>query len=498
MVMRPTIHTMLISEVLESAGSQLAQTICSDPATTISGITHDSRAVMPGDIYVAVPGFTRHGIEFVEQAKAAGAVAVASDAHGCEIARAHGLATIELQDVRAEMAHLAAAVYGHPERALKLVGVTGTNGKTTITHMMRAIGTSSNRSTAVIGTVGVYINGEVLPQSRTTPESTDLYALLAVMRERGVEIVLMEVSSHAIVLHRVDGLIFNVVLFTNLTQDHLDFHSTMDEYFAAKAQIFTKRFAQRAIVCVDDEWGMKLAAISDIPVTTVGVDGEWKVSLASQSTAEGTVFTATSRNGGEVEAAVNMLGSFNAVNAMMAALAWEQLGLSLSDAVGSLKDLPQIPGRLELVDCGQKFTAVVDYAHTPDAVQKVLSELRRVCSGHLIVVLGCGGDRDANKRPLMGEAAATLADVVIVTDDNPRSEDPSLIRAAVLSGTRSHSAAVSEVGDRAAAISSAVAAAGTGDVVAVLGKGHESGQEIAGVVHPFNDREVLCEVLKHA
>lgn len=496
--MRPTTTPLSLTSITSHVREHISEISFHGDDVMVTGITHDSRAVVPGDIYVAVPGFTRHGIEFAEQAIAAGAVAIATDAAGCVTARELGVTAIELVDVRRDMAHLAAEVYGHPERDLHIVGVTGTNGKTTITHVMRAIGQSHGKSIGVIGTVGVFINDEVLPQSRTTPESTDLYALLSIMKQRGVEFVFMEVSSHAVVLHRVEGLVFDVALFTNLTQDHLDFHSTMAEYFAAKAQIFGPGRARHAVICVDDEWGTKLATNSAIPQVTVGAGGQWQVEVRHDSSFAGCSFTGRSTSGDSVSAAINMLGSFNAVNGLMAALAWDQLGIALTDALESLRNLPQIPGRLELVDCGQEFLAVVDYAHTPDAVRKVLTELRAACTGTLTVVLGCGGDRDAAKRPVMGKAAAEIADVVIVTDDNPRSEEPAAIRAEVLTGARTQSAVVQEIGDRAEAIAVALESATTGDVVAVLGKGHESGQEIAGVIHPFNDRDVVCEVLNRA
>ena len=494
--MRPQTKPQLLSAIVAGAHLDDARTTGDD--VLVTGITHDSREVVAGDIYVAVPGFNRHGIEFAQSAIDAGAVAIASDAEGCAQAKALGIPSIQLVDVRRDMAHLAAQVYGHPEQCLHLVGVTGTNGKTTITHVMRAIGQAHAKKIAVIGTIGIFIGDESLPQSRTTPESTDLYALLAIMVERGVEYVFMEVSSHAIVLNRVDGLVFDVALFTNLTQDHLDFHESMENYFAAKADLFASTRAKHAVICVDDEWGRALASSLQIPAVTVGAGGDWQIEVRQDPSFAGCSFTGTHTSGRKVVASINMLGSFNAVNGMMASVAWDQLGIPLDDALRALRELPQIPGRLELVDCGQPFLAVVDYAHTPDAVRKVLTELRAACTGTLTAVLGCGGDRDAAKRPLMGIAAADLADRVIVTDDNPRSENPEAIRSAVLLGAREHGLDVHEIGDRAEAIAHALSNAQAGDVVAVLGKGHESGQEIAGVIYPFSDRDVICEVLTHA
>ena len=464
---------------------------------TVFGITHDSRSVQPGDLYVALLGANNHGIDFIEEAISNGAVAVASDSHGASIAKQKGLPVIELSNAREGMANLAAEVYGHPEKKLTLTGVTGTNGKTTTTHILRSMFLDANKQVGVIGTLGTYLGEEHLPGARTTPESTDLYATLALMAERGITHVFMEVSSHALALNRVSGIKFDVAIFTNLTQDHLDFHGSMDNYFAAKALLFTPEFSKQAIICIDDDWGLKLAAQTKIPVVTIGANGDWKAARANSNSDGVTTQQIDIKDSNSISISVNMLGSYNATNAACALAASQLLGLPMSAGLESLKKVRSIPGRLEKVSIESPGTAIVDYAHTPDAVATVLTVIKDANPKRIITVIGCGGDRDALKRPLMGKVAAQLSDIVIVTDDNPRSEDPAAIRRAVINGTADCPAQVFEVGDRRVAISKALELADLGDVIAILGKGHESGQEIAGKVFPFDDRLVVSEESKN-
>jgi UDP-N-acetylmuramoyl-L-alanyl-D-glutamate--2,6-diaminopimelate ligase len=459
----------------------------------ILGISHDSREIQPGDLYVALPGANNHGAEFIEQAITNGAVAVASDAHGTAIAKRLGLPTIELDDPRISMAHFAARIYGHPEKNLSITGVTGTNGKTTTTHMLRSIFLDAGHHVGVIGTLGTYIDEECIPGARTTPESTDLFALLAVMVERGITHVFMEVSSHALALHRVVGLKFQVAIFTNLTQDHLDFHGSMENYFAAKAKLFTPEYSESAVICIDDSWGQKLFSKIEIPAITIGKNGDWVASDAISNANGMTLQNLQLPNGESIALKVNMLGTYNATNAACALAASDILGNPIAASLKALEHIRAIPGRLEKIAISSAGTAIVDYAHTPDAVATVLTVIRDASPQKVITVIGCGGDRDSLKRPLMGKMAAQLSDVVIVTDDNPRSEKPSDIRAAVLAGTVTGSAQVIEIGDRRQAISQALRMAQAGDVVAVLGKGHETGQEIAGEVFPFDDRLVVAQ-----
>jgi UDP-N-acetylmuramoyl-L-alanyl-D-glutamate--2,6-diaminopimelate ligase len=482
-----------------SALSQLAKLVSGSHSgeATVFGITHDSRSVQPGDLYVALLGANNHGIDFVDEAMSGGAVAIATDTHGASVANQKGIPAIELANAREDMARLAAEVYGHPERKLSITGVTGTNGKTTTTHILRSVFLDAGKRVGVIGTLGTYLDDDHLPGARTTPESTDLFATLALMAERGITHVFMEVSSHALALHRVAGIKYDVAVFTNLTQDHLDFHGSMENYFAAKALLFTPEFSKQAIICTDDEWGIKLAAQVKIPAVTIGLNGDWKT-IRANSNADGMTAQHIDIKGSDsILISVNMLGSYNAMNAACALAASQILGLPMAAGLESLKKVRSIPGRLEKVSIESPGIAIVDYAHTPDAVATVLTVIKDANPRRIITVIGCGGDRDPLKRPLMGKVAAQLSDIVIVTDDNPRSEDPAVIRKAVIDGTADCPAQVIEVGDRRAAILSALKISEPGDVIAVLGKGHESGQEIAGKVFPFDDREVVIEESKN-
>ena len=460
---------------------------------TVTGITHDSRSVRPGDLYVALLGARNHGIEFIDQAISNGAVAIATDEVGSQAAATRNLPYLELVNARQDMAKLSASIYGHPESKLKLVGVTGTNGKTTTTHMLRSMFLDSGEHVGVIGTLGTYLDQESIPAARTTPESTDLYALLAIMLERGITYVFMEVSSHALELDRVLGLQFDVAVFTNLTQDHLDFHGSMENYFEAKAKLFNPSYAKSAVICVDDEWGKKLLEKTTIPAISIGKSGDWETHLAKSTEIGFTKQEIKLSDGSQFTLEVNMLGSYNATNASCALAASELLGLPFAQGLASLRSIRAIPGRLESVKIASQGTVIVDYAHTPDAVATALKAISESCSGQLITVIGCGGDRDASKRPIMGQVASQLSNVVIVTDDNPRSEDASQIRSEVMAGVDSQSAQIFEVGNRREAIAMALRMAKSNDVIAILGKGHESGQEINGEVFPFDDRLVAAQ-----
>jgi UDP-N-acetylmuramoyl-L-alanyl-D-glutamate--2,6-diaminopimelate ligase len=479
--------------------SQLA-TLVSGSLTgeaTVFGVTHDSRSVQLGDLYVALLGANNHGIDFIDEAISNGAVAVASDTHGASVAIQKRLPVIELSNAREDMAKLAAEVYDHPEKKLTLTAVTGTNGKTTTTHVLRSMFLDAEKQVGVIGTLGTYLGEEHLPGARTTPESTDLYATLALMAESGITHVFMEVSSHALALNRVSGIKFDVAIFTNLTQDHLDFHGSMDNYFAAKALLFTSEYSKQAIICTDDDWGIKLAAQIKIPVVTIGVSGDWKAARANSNSDGMTTQQVDFKDSDSISISVNMLGSYNATNAACALAASQLLGLPMAAGLESLKKVRSIPGRLEKVSIDSPGTAIVDYAHTPDAVATVLTVIKDANPKRVITVIGCGGDRDALKRPLMGKVAAQLSDIVIVTDDNPRSEDPAAIRKAIVDGTTHCPAQVIEVSDRRVAISKALELAEPGDVIAILGKGHETGQEMLGEMFPFDDRVVVREESKN-
>jgi UDP-N-acetylmuramoyl-L-alanyl-D-glutamate--2,6-diaminopimelate ligase len=395
------------------------------------------------------------------------------------------------------MGPAAAWVYGDPAGSLLLLGVTGTNGKTTTAYLLDAGLRSAGRQTGLVGTIETRIGGETVSSARTTPEATELHALLAVMRERGVEAVSMEVSSHALALGRVDGLVFDLAAFTNLSQDHLDFHHDMDSYFAAKAALFTAAHSRRGVVAVDDGWGRRLAAEATVPVTTIGTSqGQWRRSDVEVAAGGPRRTVLTAPDGSEHVVAIGLVGGINLANAAIAYLTLLEAGLDPVLVRAGIADLASIPGRMERIDAGQPFVALVDYAHTPAAVSRLLSEARELAAptGRVVVVLGCGGDRDRDKRPLMGAAAATGADLAIFTNDNPRSEDPAAILDAMRSGVPSGTEVVIEP-DRIRAIEIAVAAAAAGDAVVIAGKGHEQGQETAGVVVPFDDRVALRQVL---
>jgi UDP-N-acetylmuramoyl-L-alanyl-D-glutamate--2,6-diaminopimelate ligase len=465
-------------------------------------VTQDSRAVRPGDLYVARAGARTHGVEHTGAALAAGAAAGMTEAAAGPRAVAAGApAVLEVPDPRAAAGPVAAAVYGDPSRALRVLGVTGTNGKTTTTYLLDAGLRAAGERTGLVGTVETRVGAEVLPSVRTTPEAPDLQALLASMRERGATSVAMEVSSHALALDRVTGTRFRVAGFTNLSQDHLDFHADMDDYFRAKARLFTPEFSDRGVVWCGDAWGRRLVAEATVPVRAVGpAPAEWSVGVV-RSDAGGGVAAVSAPDGQRYEVVTALPGSFNVANAVLAFVMLVDAGVDPAGAATGIASLRHVPGRMEPVDAGQPFLVVVDYAHTPDAVETVLREARRLAGdGRVLVVLGCGGDRDRDKRPLMGAAAARLADVAVLTDDNPRSEDPQEILAAVVAGARAAGgeAELRVEPDRRAAVASAVRAARPGDVVVVAGKGHEQGQERAGVVEPFDDRTVAREALADA
>ena len=487
-----------------------------DPRVMVTGVTLDSRAIRTGDLYAALPGANVHGARFVAAAVGLGAVAVLTDPAGAALLALSELPVpvLVVPDPRAALGFVAALVYGGASQELTILGITGTNGKTTTAYLLDSALRSLGRVTGLIGTVETRIGEDRIKSVRTTPESADLHALFAVMLERGVDTCTMEVSSHALALHRVDGVLYDVVAFTNLSQDHLDFHGSMEDYYQAKASLFTPERAVRAVVCVDDEWGQRLARGAGVPVVSVSSRLDPLADWQLQTSGPGEPDFELIGDGQRLSLRSALPGDFNRVNTAVAALVLLAAGYPGDSIEKALATDPHVPGRMERVrveddpplegaEESRMPLAVVDFAHTPDAVASALKALRHNTSGSLIVVLGAGGDRDTGKRAAMGAAAASHADVVLVTDDNPRSEDPASIRAAVLRGAvaQDQSAArpspgrIREIGDRAAAIRAAVALAAARDTVVVLGKGHESGQDIAGVVHPFDDRAELRAAL---
>jgi UDP-N-acetylmuramoyl-L-alanyl-D-glutamate--2,6-diaminopimelate ligase len=471
-----------------------------DDGTIVTGLSLSTQRILPGDLYAALAGTRVHGIDFVADALEAGAVAVLTDEVGASRVRPGspllaGVPVVVTDDPRRTLGRLSAAVYGDPASALRMIGVTGTQGKTTTTRLLEGGLQRAGITAGVIGTVGTRIAGKDVKTSLTTPEAPDLHALFARMREQRVAACAMEVSSHALVLGRVDGVVFDVAVFLNLGRDHLDFHRDVADYYAAKASLFTPERARRGLVNVDDEHGRRLAAEAPVPVRTFSTirDADWRavdVVLGPQ----GATFTVVGPDV-RLQARCPLPGDFNVTNTLAAIAAAAEAGLDAARVATGIGQGGGVPGRLERIEGGQDFTVVVDYAHKPDAVEAAIRTLRPLTDGRVIVVIGAGGDRDAGKRPLMGELASRLADLVIVTDDNPRTEDPATIRAAVLEGARRGSAEVVELGDRRDAIGEAIARAGAGDIVLIAGKGHETGQEVAGVVHPFDDRQVAREAI---
>jgi UDP-N-acetylmuramoyl-L-alanyl-D-glutamate--2,6-diaminopimelate ligase len=470
----------------------------------VSGISIDSRLVRPGDLYVALSGAHHHGAEFIQQAAQAGAVAILTDAAGSRIADGIQLPVIVVDHPRQAMAGVAATIYGRPADALTMCAVTGTNGKTTTTFLLEAALRAGGVSIGLVGTVGFRLNGVALdcvPTTVTTPESTDLQGLLAFLLEEGAETVVMEVSSHALVLGRADAITFDVAAFTNLGRDHLDFHGDMESYFEAKASLFTPERTRQAVINVDDPRGRELVQRigrhASIGLTTVSIDGDAACrALAYQAQPDGRTDVRADLRGRVVDFSLRLPGDFNVRNALTALAMVDAIGGDLESAAAGLAHA-NVSGRMQRIELGPSAPLVyVDFAHTPQAIA---AALEAVASRRRIVVVGCGGDRDPQKREPMGEAAARHADVVIATDDNPRSEEPAAIRAQLISGARAAvlrdglATEVIDGGDRRSAINLALQLAAPGDVIAILGKGHEVGQEIAGSVLPFSDPVVTAE-----
>ncbi|SEQ61129.1 UDP-N-acetylmuramoyl-L-alanyl-D-glutamate--2,6-diaminopimelate ligase [Microlunatus flavus] len=469
-------------------------------AVAVSGVTLDARLVEPGDLFVGLPGRHHHGASFAAQAAAAGAVALLTDAAGADLAGGV-LPLAVVDDARRAMAPVAARVYGEPACALTTYGITGTQGKTTTAYLLDAALRAAGTSTGLVGTVGFSLDGHDLGGSRTTvttPESPELQGLLGHLVERGAQALVMEVSSHALVLGRVDAVVFDVAAFTGFGEDHLDFHGDVESYFEAKASLFTPERARHAVVNLDDERGPEIvrrARAAGLPVTTTGFGRDVDVHPVRMGPVDRGRSGLRVRVGDrELETWLPLPGEHNVRNALTALAMVAASGGDLG-AAGRGLETASVPGRMQRVDLGDGAPAVfVDFAHTPQAVAAAVAALSD--THRVVVVLGAGGDRDPGKRRPMGHAAAWSADVVVVTDDNPRGEDPAAIRAEVLTGARSALGRAVEVvdgGDRRSAIATALALAGPDDAVLVLGKGHERGQEVAGVVHPFVDADVVRE-----
>jgi len=461
------------------------------PAVDIAGLAYDNRTVGPRDLFFCVRGFTTDGHQFAADAVSRGAAALVVD----QLVDVD-IPQVEVKDVRRAMATAAAKFYGDPTRTLQVVGVTGTNGKTTTAYLVRSLLEAAGQRSGLLGTVKSIVAGAEREAGRTTPEAIDLQRTFREMLDGGDAACVMEVSSHALELARVDAVNFAVGIFTNLTQDHLDFHPTMEDYFLSKRKLFTECHAQTAIINLDDPYGRRLAADPEIEqLLTFALDDPAASFRASdlKTDLEGSSFTVHAPDGVH-ELRSPLRGRFNVYNALAALAAARALGVAADVAIAAVQQAGQVPGRFETVDQGQPFAVLVDYAHTPDSLENVLAAARVLTEGRLHVVFGCGGDRDRGKRPVMGEIAARLADHVIVTSDNPRSEDPAAIIDEILTGIE---LPVEHEVDRRIAIASAIRAAAPGDVVVIAGKGHEQGQEFAnGQKLPFDDVTVAREALR--
>jgi len=480
---------MRLDELVAGAG---AAEIRGDAGVEIASLAYDSRKVGPGTLFFCVPGERADGHEFGAAAVEAGAAALVVERE------------LELQvpqvlvgDARAAMAPLAARFWGDPTAELRVVGVTGTNGKTTSAFLVREILEAAGIRCGLLGTVKQVVGGVDEEVERTTPEAIELQATFRRMLERGDEACVMEVSSHALVLHRADAIVWDVALFTNLTQDHLDFHADMEDYFQAKRKLFAAG-PGAAIVNLDDAYGRRLA--EEFECRTFSADGADADYIARDVSFDpaGAQFTALlPPTGGEVRVRTGLPGHFNVANALGALAVADALGVDPQVAAAGLARAARVPGRFEPIDEGQDFVVLVDYAHTPDSVENVLQAARRLTGGRLISVFGAGGDRDRDKRPKMGRAGGELSDLAVITSDNPRSEDPAAIVAEVAAGAAGQAAEVLVEVDRRAAIALALGRASAGDTVVIAGKGHEQGQEFErGRKIPFDDREVAREELR--
>jgi len=509
MELRPSsVAALSLADVAARCGEsvQIADAAAAD-AVRVTGATVDSRDVRAGDLFGAFPGFKVHGARFAADAVAAGAAAILTDAEGAALVLEAGLEVPVLvaADARVAMGEAAAAVYGDPSRDLVFVGVTGTNGKTTTAYFIDNALAQVHERRGIMGTVELRIGDQAIESPRTTVESPVLHGLLARMRDEGVTSAVTEVSSHAAALERISGVDFSVAVFTNLQWDHLDFHGTMEEYLAAKAKLFAPGRARRGVINVDDQWGRSLASTVEIPAWTVSThpddphDADWTVTWADVGLdGVGSRFTFRDPDGTEHHAESPLPGLVNVSNAMVAIAAAHAAGLSLEQAIEGVASAHGVPGRMERVieRSAVDPLAIVDYAHTPDALTLALEGVRPITPGRLILIFGSDGDRDQGKRPVMGGIAARLADVIVLTDENPRSEEPAAIRAAIRAGIeaeRPDLRDVHEVEPRVAAVDYGLRLGRPGDTVIVTGKGHEPTQEIAGVFHRYNDRDAYLQ-----
>ena len=490
--MRPLLdHSITVEEISRLIGVKIDL----EPSLTFSGVTSLDSSVNEGDLFLAYPGERSHGAQFAAHAISLGARAILTDTQGAMIAE--GLPTIVVPNARTAGAMISASLYGKPMQEMVSIGITGTNGKTTVSTLLYQLFQEAGRDSGLIGTVETRIGRDRVASARTTPEADALQALAATMSERHLRHLVMEVSSHAMVMQRMIGSRFAMVGFTNLSQDHLDFHHDMESYYKAKAGLFTLEYADQAFINIDSDFGLRLFNECGIPATSLSRNNpkaSWHFTSIT-ATSGGTSFTARGVGGVLIESSTPLHGYFNLDNILLVLAIAIECGIDPLDCAAIIPRLHGAPGRMESIDRGQDFTALVDYAHTPDAVHNVIATATEFTSGKVIAVLGCGGDRDSSKRPLMGSALLQESGIAIFTSDNPRSEDPQKI----LDDMTKHlqiSTPSQVIVDRREAIAYAVSLCQPGDTLIVLGKGHENGQEINGQKLDFDDRLVLAEILE--
>ena len=490
---------MSSTSVVEIA-ALISAKLSGDSSVGVTGVSLDSNSIEVGDLFAALPGRSVHGARFVEQAIQRGASAILTDLAGIRMMEkidiSHTIPILEVSDPRVCLGEVCKLVYGDPASDIIVIGVTGTNGKSTTTSMIYQAARAIGISAGLVGTLATLINDEEIVSARTTPEAPDLFRTLARMKAAGVKIIAMEVSSIALCEHRVNGLEFDCVAFTNLSHDHLDYHGSMSEYFAAKAQLFTPKFARFAMICTDSPWGVELCEKVEIPYESVGTVGSpnWKISQFADTSLR----SSWTLSGPREEITFDSLalpGKINALNAALALSVLDHVGIRGKKIVEAICQAT-VPGRGELVGTLGGVSIFVDYAHSPESVEEFLTGLKNEFSGRVITVLGAGGDRDSSKRANMGRVGANLSDILIITDDNPRSEDPAAIRKQILEGVEElPMRQVVEIGERRDAIVAALELARGNDVVAILGKGHERGQEVMGQMIEFSDVDVVNELL---
>ncbi len=464
--------------------------IIGQPQLAVTGISFDSRTVKPGNLFVCISGFETDGHQYASVAIQKGAAAIITERDMSEL----GVTCVVVEDTRKALAILAANFYGHPEKKFCLIGITGTNGKTTVTYLVKSVLEAMGKKVGLIGTNQNMIGTEVIPTKRTTPDSLELMRLFAKMADKGVDYVVMEVSSHSLVLDRVTACTFDVGAFTNITQDHLDFHKTMEEYLEAKGILF--QISKRGVINADDQAAERLSEISQCQqLLTYGEKASCDICASQVVLKENGVFFTLGYQGKEYQVELGIPGQFSVYNAMTALACLAAADIPMEEAVRCLKKARGVKGRVELVETGRDFSVIIDYAHTPDGLYNVIQTIRGFAKGRVITLFGCGGDRDKSKRPKMGEIASRLSDLSVVTSDNPRSEDPNKIIEDVLEGVRVGGGAYVVIPNRFSAIEYALDHAEKDDIILLAGKGHETYQVLADRTITFDEREIVRKLL---